>query len=447
MKPTVNQPGDLIGFDLGTSALKGVRMRTDGAVVASAECSAEYQRPQEGFVETDPETHWRAFVGLLRELTAADPAPVRALAISGASGNTLLADTAGNPLRPIINWMDERCSGNLPPALAGLTSEAVRSVTGWPCLDSFPLAHLSWLLEHESDTYRRAEHVCMNTDWLLFRLTGEWAMDHSTATTFHLQDQANGCWYLPFLERLNLHVSQLSRLVPSGSLVGRVTDAVAAETGLSRKTCVVTGCFDHPAAARASGVYEPGSLMLSCGTSWVGFLPWNDRQAIVDAQLLCDPFLSETGGPWAGMLSVPAIGPVVDDYVHHVIAPNAEVPLRVFDELAAQAPSGAGGLRIDLRKPRQPLPHTDRSCVARAVMEGAARLLAERLRELGMRGFAFHQAVLVGGPGRSPIWPEIIADITGLDLTVGSAHAGAKGAALLAEAGSAFLPDTWQETG
>jgi sugar (pentulose or hexulose) kinase len=429
------QPGDRIGLDLGTTVLKGVRLRADGTQVAAAECPAAYNRPHDGWVETDPEAHWHAVADLIRQLVGAAPGDVAAVAACGASGNTLLTDADGRPLRPIINWMDQRCAGRPPPALAGLTAEAVRTVAGWACLDIFPLAHLGWLLEHEPETYRRAEHVGMNTDWLLFRLSGQWVMDASTATTFHLQDQTARRWHAPFLQRLHLRASQLSRLSGPGVPVGGMTDAAAAATGLPRRARMVTGCFDHPAAARAAGVREPGLLMLSCGTSWVAFLPWSDRQAIVDAGLLCDPFLSGTGGPWAGMLSVPAIGPVIDDYVRHVIAPGAETPLRVFDELAAQAQPGANNLRIDLRRPWQPQPGARPADVARAVMEGAARLLAERLRALESRGFIFRRAVVVGGPGRSPVWPSIIAAETGLELTVGPMHAGARGAALLAGEG------------
>lgn len=438
---SADRPGDRIGLDLGTSALKGVRLRADGGLVATAERPAACQHPGEGRVEIDPETHWRNVAGLLRELAGASPAPVRALAISGASGNTLLADARGRPLRPILHWMDRRCEGRPPAALAGLTPAAVRRVTGWPCLDRFPLAHLGWLREHEPDTYRRAERVCMNTDWLLFRLTGEWVMDPSTATTFHLQDQVAGRWHRPFLERLGLAETQLSRLTDSGRPVGPLTPEAAAQTGLGRATQVVTGSFDHPSAARAVGVGAPGDLLLSCGTSWVGFLPWNDRQRLIEAELLCDPFLSRTGGPWGGMFSVPAIGPVIDAYVTRVIAPGEKHPLRVFDALAAQAPPGAGGLELDLSRPPRPEDGgKDRALVARAVMEGAARRLNDLLQGLVARGFRFKKSILVGGPGKSPVWPGILAETTGLDLTVGSAHSGATGAAILAGIGAGPVP-------
>ncbi len=435
------KPADLsclIGLDLGTSAIKGVLVRADnGQMLKTAEQPTRYRHPHPEWVEADAEQLYSDMAGVIRELAAAAPAPVRALAAAAASGNTLLADAQGRPLTPVINWMDKRCAGKPPPALDGLTPAAVRRVTGWPCVEIFPLAHLAWMREQAPEQLRQAAHVCMNTDWLLFRLTGRWLMDHSTATTFHLQDQARRCWHLPYLGRLGISEAQLSRLTASGVAAGPLTAAAAAETGLTTETVAVTGCFDHPAAARAVGALRPGQLMLSCGTSWVGFTPFADREAILAADLLCDPFLSDQGGPWGGIFSVPAIGPVIDWYVDNVIAPGEKDRLRIFDEAAAQARPGAGGLVIDLLAPPRHVAG-DRASVSRAVMEGAARALGNRLRALEPHGFRFTRAVLVGGPSKSPVWPGIIAEITGLDLSLGSAHAGAAGAALLAGAGAGW---------
>lgn len=424
-----------IGLDLGTTALKGVLLASDGRVLHTAERPVHYRYPAPERVELEAQAHWLAVAGLIRELAGVAPGPLRALAMAGASGNTLLTDAGGQPLTPIINWMDRRCAGHPPSALDGLTVAELRRVTGWPCLDCFPLAHLAWLQEHEAALYRSAERVCMNTDWLLFRLTGQWVMDTSTATTFHLQHQVDRRWHRPYLERLGIRESQLSRLVGAGTVAGPLHAAAAAATGLTTDTLVVTGCFDHPAGALASGVLEPGRLLLSCGTSWVGFTPLADRQAILDAEMLCDPFRSDRGGPWAGLFSVPAIGPVINWYVDNLIAPGEQNRLRIFNELAAQAPAGAGGLVVDLLAPPQPV-KADRALISRAVMEGAARALNAKLQLLKAQGLSFERAVLIGGPGRSPVWPGIIADITGLELVVGSPHAGATGAAMLAATGA-----------
>lgn len=435
MAKTPDKTACIIGLDLGTSAVKGVLMRADRRVLKTAARPAHYRRPHPDWVEADAEQQGRDVLGVIRELASGSPAPVRALACAAASGNTLLTDAQGRPLTPILSWMDRRCVDHQPAALGGLTSDAVRHVTGWPCVNTFPLAHLAWLREHEPDRCRQAAHVGMNTDWLLFRLTGAWRMDHSTATTFHLQDQVRRCWHRPYLERLGITEDRLSRLTGTAVPAGRITPAAASATGLTTDTIAVTGCFDHPAAARAVGVLEPGQLMLSCGTSWVGFIPCADRNAILAADLLCDPFLSDHGGPWGGMFSAPAIGPVIDWYIDHAVAPGEKNRLRIFDELASRAAPGAGGLTIDLFAPPRSI-DADRAAVARAVMEGAARALNAHLVRLRAHGFRFDRAVMVGGPSNSPVWPGIIADTTGLDLSVGTSHAGAMGAAILAGIGA-----------
>jgi sugar (pentulose or hexulose) kinase len=440
----------LMGLDLGTSALKGVVMDARGEVLATEEEPSRYLEPKPDWFETDPIGHRRDVFGLIRRLASTAPGPIRALAACAASGNTLLADTDGTPQTYIINWMDRRTADHPPAVLGGLTPESVRQVVGWPCVDIFPLAHLGWIRENQPDILDRTPHVGMNTDWLLFLLTGNWLMDHSTATSFHLQDQLARRYHRPFLDRLGIPESKLSRLVRSGVSAGRITAEAAAATGLATDTEVVTGCFDHPAAARAVGVLEPGRLMLSCGTSWVGFFGESDRAKVLDAGLLCDPFLTDRGGPWGAMFSVPYIGRTIDIWVHEVIAPWTRDPYAVFNAAAAAAPPGAGGLRIDLRRPvEEPVSDTPEN-VSRAVMEGAARLLADQVEALRRRGFRFDEAVIVGGLSRSPVWSEIVAGTAGLALTAGTAHSGARGAAMLAGIGAGLFEDereAWERCG
>jgi sugar (pentulose or hexulose) kinase len=274
----------------------------------------------------------------------------------------------------------------------------------------------------------------MNSDWILFRLTGQWLMDYSTATTSILQEQKTYTYYKRFLDLLNIPESKLSCLVLSAYCAGNLTKQALADTGLSKSTKVITGSFDHPSAARALGVVKPGQLMLSCGTSWAGFFPEQDRQKIVDLDLLCDPFMAPEGGAWGAIFAVPYIGRTIDWYIENIIAPGVENKYEIFNELAAKADSGADGLKIDLRKAPEYL-NASRENISRAMMEGAAELFNEKLKELALSGIKFNKAVMVGGPSKSPVWPQIVEETTGINLTVGSQHAGAKGAAIMAGTG------------
>lgn len=430
----------LIGLDLGTSAIKGVLTDGAGRVMAEAGADSTFLHPEEGWVEVDPERHYRNVCSVLRELAASAPGDVAAVAMAAASGNPLLTDDDGTPIANIINWMDQRAAQQPPALLAGYTEADVAHVTGWPCVTVFPLAQMAWLHENRPDLWRSAGRYAMDTDWILFRLTGRWVIDPSTASTFMIYDQESGSWHEPYLEMLGIRQEQLSELVDSGVVVGRLSPQALEDTGLSPETRIVTGSFDHPGAARSTGVLSPGELMLSCGTSWVGFTPFMDREAILEADLICDPFLSGRGGPWAGIFSVPYIGRTIDWYVENVIAADEEDKMRVFDESAAEAEPGAGGLRIDIQAEPAPV-DASRANISRAVMESAARLLNAKVAELKEHGFRYDRAVMVGGPSKSPVWPGIVQEITGIDLAVGTRSAGAAGAAILAGMGIGMYRD------
>ena len=332
----MSQGGCLIGLDIGSSEVKGVLLAASGRLLAGVSRHNRLLAPRDGWVELDPAGHLENVCGILRELAAAAPEKVMAVAMAAASGNTLLTTEAGEPLGNIISWMDRRASERIPAALSGLEAEDVRRIAGWPCVGSFPLAHLAWLRENRPDSLRRAGHVGMDTDWLAYQLTGIWRMDHSTATTFHLQDQATGGYYQPFLDRLGIERQRLSELI----------------------------------APRE--------------------------------------------------------------------APERRV--RVFDEMAGLSRPGANGVKIDLRQKPQ-APDADPADVSRAVMESAARLIADKLAEASSAGLSYRRAVMVGGPSRSPVWPAIVADITGLEVEVGGRGAGARGAAMLAGIGAGFYGD------
>ncbi len=415
-----------IGIDLGTSRIKGALVR-NREILAEAEETVQFVKDIPG-IEINPEAHWQMLVGILRKLAAAaNGETVGALAFAVASGNTLLLDRqTRRPLTNIISWLDGRGEGADLPALRGLTAEHMRELTGWPCVEIFPPAHLAWFMEHEPELLKKS-FVSQNHDYLQYRLTGRHLIDYSSATPFLLADQVRECYAPELLARFGLDAADLPALGPSGTAVGKLTAEAAKETGLSTGTVVYTGAFDHPAAARAAEIVREGQLMLSCGTSWVGFFPCCERKKVIDAELLCDPFTRRENGLWGAIFSIPRIGRAIDRYVHEFIAPGVDHPLRVFDELAA---GSSDGLRIDLTGEYR-TPQGTRTQAARAVMESSARLLAARLDELKAHSFKFSEAVMVGGPSRSPVWPGVVAEFTGLKLTVGGQSAGALGAALL----------------
>ncbi|MFA6816473.1 MAG: FGGY family carbohydrate kinase [Lentisphaeria bacterium] len=421
----------LCGLDLGTTAIKGVIIDQNGTIIAEGTKNNSMIVLGNDRFEINPEEQYRMVCSLIKELAEKTPGKIAALSMAVASGNLLFTDADGKPLTNIISWMDRRAAQDPPKVLSHLTSTEVRQITGWSCLDSFPLAQLAWFQENKPELYNKASRYCMNSDWLLFRLTGKWQMDYSTATTSHLQDQRTFTYHKEYLKLLNIEEKNLSLLVPTARFVGTVISSAVEDTGLSESTKVVSGSFDHPSSARGANINEPGQLMLSCGTSWVGFFPEKDRQKIINLGLLCDPFLASEGGPWGAIFSVPYIGRMIDWYIDNLIALGNENKYEVFNHLASKAHPGAGGLKIDLRKEPVLLKASPEN-ISRAVMENAAELLNEEIQRLLSKGIKFNHVIIVGGVSKSKIWIKIIEEITALKIEISSSYAGARGAAIVA---------------
>lgn len=435
----------LVGVDLGTSAYKAVALSLDGRTLATGSVRTSLRRPAPGWVEFSAEAHFRRLGRLLHGLAGRLPPRTKpaALCLSGAAGSTLLLDARHRPLAPAISWLDTRAGDDFQALLPGITPAEVRATVGWGWSKRFPLSELAWLRRHRPELYRKARYVASDLAWHLHALTGRLAVDRSSATTMFLQDQRRGCWHEPFLRALELEASSLPDLVPPGGLVESLTPRAARVTGLPAGLPVVAGSFDHPSAALGSGVLAPGELLLSGGTSWVGFRPTEDRAAALAAGMIVDPFL-QPDGPWAAMFALTAVGTTLDRYLATVLPLPESLPLaaryRRFATAAEEVPAGEEGPPID---PLQPFPETraarKRLCgastlpqLSRRLMAGVALAFRRRLNAAGGPTFQPTRVTTVGGPSASRVWSQIVADVLGREVWVGGGpHAGAVGAALL----------------
>ncbi|MFC5401264.1 xylulokinase [Cohnella soli] len=434
----------LIGLDIGTSAIKGVLMSSEGTIAARERSGNDYQISENGRIQFDAEQLYRTAADVIRRLAASLPSgsTVEGVSIASASGNTLLVDHRGKPMMPAISWMDTRVRDEIQKVFGELDSRQEYERIGWPLLPQFPLAHLAWIKCHHPELLADSSFVCMTTDYILFRLTGRWGIDRSTATTFYLQDQQAATWHAPYLQQLGILEDKLPPIHLPGTRLGGLTAQAALDTGLAPGTPVVLGAFDHPCAARGAGILDEGQLLLSCGTSWVGFYPVNDRRKAIEQNMLVDPFL-QPNGPWGAMRSLPAIAASIDKYIINYLSDGAD-RYTVFDNYASSAVPGADGLLLHpvLEEPAIDLSAYSKADIARALMEGTVFLLKKQVDDLKAAGIPASTVTMVGGPMESRAWPQIVADVLGVTVNiVNGSCAGAVGAAILAGIGTGLFAD------
>lgn len=426
-----------IGLDLGTSSVKGVLFDGENVIDTKSgkfiykECSLPNGAKYKGF---DAFGFYLTICNVLRYFTRQVEkigGEIKGIAFASASGNTLLLDENDKPLIDAYSWTNPAFTSEVQKVLPNFTTEYIKNVCGWNFFETFPLAHLSHLKINAPELIEKAKTVCMTTEYVLFRLTGKWGMDYSTATPFYLVDQVKGEYHEPFLNAFGIKKEQLVPLGKTGDLLGTTNGEIEKLTGLKVGTKVYLGSFDHPAGARANGVCKEGDLLLSCGTSWVEFFPIKDRQKALDLNMLCDPFMKDKG-LWGAMFSIPCIATNIEYFISKYISTESN-RYEIYNDLAILSPKGANGLVINVLEDLDKDFSSYEKCdIARALMESTGNLLKQKLDELAKNGITFNKVYMAGGPTQDKNWVSVLEEVINLPITVTyGVNSGAVGSAKL----------------
>ena len=447
----------LLGLDVGTTATKALAFDLWGQAVAAATQAYELITPGPGWVEQDPEDLWSAVVRTVRDVQAQLDPEDRIIALSQASqgGTTIPVGPSGTPTHNAISWMDQRGHETAERARAEIGADTIRTTTGWPLGNTLPLQHIAWLREHRPSVFEQTDMFLFVNDFITQRLTGRTVMNPSDGTMTQLLDISKPAWDNRLLAFVGITQDDVSELLPSGHAIGTLTPEAGAALGLSRDVLVVNGAHDQYCAAVGTGVTQPGEVLLSCGTAWVFLAVPDSLQAGRDSGMALS--CHAVPNRWGAIRSLGGIGTSLEWLLNQVWrqegrASRADL-YATLNEGAARVPPGANGLVfIPLSGGHVAgntsggflgltLSHT-REDMARAVMEGIACELRWTSEEIRDHGVAVEQLTMVGGAAQSPIWPQIVADVAGVPVTVPvERQAAALGAAILAGVGAGCFAD------
>ena len=272
----VDQAGGhvVLGLDAGTTSAKAVVVDRAGEILATggSDPIAVSSTP-DGGREQDPEEIWQALATAgRRAVRGLGPGVgVAALAVAAQSGSVIPVTVEGRAERA-ITWMDTRFQ-SVPENWSAGVAARVRAVSGWM---PTPGVGLSTIVGLQAPGTRQpgadpapVSRWASVDDYLVFRLTGQWATNPSNAAGMQLMDVTTRTWSDELCSLAGIDGGQLSPILESGSTAGELAGEAAAVLGLDAGTPVVVGGHDQACAALGLGVVDPGDLFLSAGTAWV----------------------------------------------------------------------------------------------------------------------------------------------------------------------------------
>jgi xylulokinase len=440
----------LLGIDVGTTGVRAAAFDPAGRLVADASEACPHSAPAPGWAEADPESWWGAVKATCNRVVGQVGAEaVVAVGVTGQAPTAVLVDGACTPLGPAILWLDVRAAAEARALDAALGSSVAESIGGNRMHAYFLGPKLAWLRAHEAAKLDRAAHVLQSHAFVGMRLTGEAACDPSTAMLCSpLFDARAGTWSEVAARAVGVPLACLPRIARADEVLGRVTRAVAASTGLREGTPVVAGGGDFAASALGVGVTSEGQACLMLGTAGNLLMPM--REPRFDPRLINSHHVgSDAWLALGGTLCGAAL-----EWFRRACAPGV-----AWEELEAEASAvevGAGGVVMlpYLQGERTPvwdeqargaffgleLTH-GRGHLVRALFEGIALGFADCLAVARDSGTPVHEAIAANGAGRSALLRQTLADAMGIPVTWSNDRgATVWGAAVLAGLGAGAFP-------
>lgn len=428
-----------IGLDIGTTSVKAAIFDAAGTCLGQAAHDYALATPAVDRVELDPELYWQAAQDVIRRTVSASGVAPEAIAAIGVSsqGETLITvDAAGQPIYPALVWLDNRARAEAAE-LAQRLEPGVYARTGIPAVNpTWTACKIAWIRAHEPEIFKQARKFLLAQNFIVQRMTGEYATDGGVACSTLLLDIGGHAWWDQALEAVGISERQLPNLMQVGEVAGSLLPAAADLLGLPAGLPVVLAGMDQIAGAVGAGNIKPEVVSESTGGALTIQVTVDRPDIDADGQIpvylhaipgkyLFDP-VCDTGG-----MTFKWFRDVFGAQERERAQRDGDDAYELLTELAAQAGPGCDGLVM--------LPHLTgafspeynpqargvyygftlahgKAHFTRAVLEAVAFMLRRNLELVLRTGVQIEELRSTGGGARSRLWRQIKADVCHLPV-------------------------------
>jgi len=443
----------MLGVDIGTGGCKATLVDGNGRILGSAYREYVTFYPQPGWAEQDPDDWYDAFQQTLKQAMSQQSVQAKDIAcicIDGPTHTMILLDKEDNILSPAILWTDRRTIPQVEWLRKNFGKDIFKITYQEPNIN-WTLPYLLWVKENKPEVWRKFNRLFITKDYVRYRVTGVWATDRADALGTLMYDAANQKWSEEICsEILGISFSKLPPVYPPTKVIGKITKRAAKETGLIEGTPVIVGSTDQAVEAFGNGAIKEGQGIIKLATA--------GNVAVVTEKPYPAPgiitYYHLHPKKWY-MLSATTSCAISYRWFRDVLCEEEVTSAKeqglssyeLMNTKATLAPVGSEGLIFhpDLQGGLQN-PYLRASFIGitmrhrkehftRAVLEGVAFSLRDRLEVLQRLNIPIKDFRLIGGGAKSSLWGQIVRDVMGIRAFRTAADDSSFGAALLAGVG------------
>ena len=449
-----NQKPDVwIGVDVGTTGTRAIAYDINGINICSSEAFYPLLTPHPDWAEENPLQIFESIEKVIGETAAQlryKNQTLAGIALSTVMHSFVGLDAHHEPLMDIQTWADSRSAGIVRRMKEDKElCQNFYQRTGCPIHACYPLAKILWLQKNLPELFQRMQYVGSLKDYIFRGMTGEWVIDHSTASTSGIYNEENMDWDEEILAYAGLRREHMP-LVVSTTYQAVLTREAAERMNLPVGLPVVIGATDGVLVNVGIGAVRPGQLSATIGTS--GALRMLTQKPMTDPKMRTWCY-NLTDDMWVAGGAINNGGMILrwvrDKICHYTTTHLENLDVDGYDLMTMKAAHIAPGAEGLIMLPcftgeRSPYWNSElrgmffglslnhsRSHMIRAAMEGICYSMNAVLAAL--QEFGEIKDIRVSGSfTKSELWLQILSDVLNQKLTMPDNSEGAAfGAAVL----------------
>ena len=449
----------LMAVDAGTGSVRAVVFSLDGEQVGCVQREWSHREDPRwpGSMDFDWVHNWELARGCVRGVlgeSGIDPRDIAAVSTTCMREGILLYDKDGNEIWACAN-VDARSDaqvGQLKELDPALEKEAYLKSGQTYALGALP--RILWVRDNLPEVYEKAAAVGMFNDWLIYKLTGKLAVEPSNGSTTGIMDLQSRDWLPEIAAKCGLRADIFPPVVECGTNFAVVSAQGAADTGLLEGTPVVVGGGDCQLGAIGVGAYRANQAAVFGGSFWQ--YEFNTDFGKTDPGCRVRVNCAALPGLWQYEALAFKPGLVMRWFRDGFCQAEAEEARRtgrdtydLMNEKAKDIPAGCYGMQccfsdtmnfIDWKHASPTFTNFllepekfNKYTFYRAILENTALLVRSHIELVKeSTGHEPDELIFAGGAAKSPLWSQIVADVTGKPVKVPVVkEATALGAAIL----------------
>lgn len=453
----------LIGIDAGNTSSKVVLFDELGEIISSSSTSSmRFERRADKLEEFDLSVLWNLISDCIKRVidnSGVDSKDIKGIGVTSFGNGLVFLGKDGEIIAPGVFSNDYRANNIIDLYDKEGSLDKINNIVKGDLFAGEPGPLLRWYKEYDIPTYEKIESILMFKDYIMYKLTGEFATDLNCFGGSFMVDLETGEYSKELMQLYG--IEDLWHALPKlakkpTDIIGYITPKASVETGLNEGTPVVAGMMDILSCLVGSGGTDDDVYTLIAG-SWCINETHSDR--IIEGASSNMPYINE--GEYLNCSYTGSSGSnyewfnkILGDRAKNIASDQGRSHYKVLDEMIEKINPAKAKV---FYSPFIAQPSIHQNAKANFINIGLNTTYEELVYSLAEgTGFIHKQHVdflreanlplkeirLTGGTSKSKTWNKLFANILQAPIVgVDCEETGALGAAIVAGIGSGVYKD------